>query len=127
MRFGTTSDRLGRAGEIDRAYRDGEVICKEGDPGREMFVIRSGHVLVRRRGEDVVRLGRGDVFGEMSLLESLPRDADAIADGDTEVLVLGPGALTARLRRDPTFALELLQTLSKRVRTLNDRLGDQCS
>ena len=123
VHVGPVSDRLGRAAEVERVYQDGELIVREGDPGREMFVIRSGHALVRRRGEDVSRLGKGEFFGEMSVLESLPRDADVVADGVTRVLVLGPGALLARLRRDPTFALELLQSLSGRVRVLNERLG----
>lgn len=122
-RLGPLSDRLARAKEVERVYRDGEVIVREGDPGREMFVIQSGHVVVRRGGEPVTRLGKGDFFGEMSVLESLPRDADVVADGLTRVLVLGPGALLVRLRRDPTFALELLQSLSSRVRALNERLG----
>ena len=64
-------------------------------------------------------LGPGDFFGEMSLLESLPRDADATAMGETHLLVLNAGSLLVRLRRDPTFALEMLHRLSGRVRTLN--------
>ena len=117
------SDRMGRAAEVERTYQDGEHIVREGDAGREMFVVRSGHALVRRQaGGEVARLGKGDFFGEMSVLESLPRDADVIADGTVTVLVLGPGALLVRIRRDPSFALELLQALSGRVRSLNERL-----
>ena len=73
-----------------------------------------------RPGRDVVlaTLGRGEFFGEMSLLESLPRDADAIVVSDeASLLVIGQGALLIRLRRDPTFSLELLHALS-RVRGL---------
>jgi CRP/FNR family transcriptional regulator, cyclic AMP receptor protein len=67
-------------------------------------------------------LEKGDFFGEMSLLEGLPRDASAIAVGTTQVLVMSSGALLVRLRRDPTFAFELLRRLSGRVRALNARL-----
>ena len=64
-------------------------------------------------------LGRGEFFGEMSVLESLPRDADAIVvSEEASLLVIGQGALLMRLRRDPTFALELLHALSRRVRKL---------
>jgi CRP-like cAMP-binding protein len=117
------TDRAGGSAEVERVYRDGEAIVRQGDTGREMFIIRSGHALVQRStGGQIARLGKGEFFGEMSVLESMPRDADVVADGVTRVLVLGPGALLVRLRRDPTFALELLQALSSRVRSLNERL-----
>jgi CRP-like cAMP-binding protein len=113
-----------RAGdEIERTCEDGEYIVREGDAGQEMFVIRSGGAVVRRLGHEVVRLEKGDFFGEMSVLESMPRDADVIAVGTTRLLVLGPGALLLRLRRDPSFALELLQALSGRIRAMNERLA----
>jgi CRP-like cAMP-binding protein len=65
----------------------------------------------------------------MSLLESMPRDADAVVVSDeASLLVIGQGALLVRLRRDPTFALELLHALSRRVRRLTadliDRMGE---
>ena len=88
-----------------------------------MFVIRSGEVEIRRVDGDaegvVARLGPGEFFGEMSVLESLPRDADALAVTDVQLLVITQGGLLMRLRRDPTFALEMLHRLSGRVRALN--------
>jgi CRP-like cAMP-binding protein len=67
-------------------------------------------------------LDRGDFFGEMSLLEGLPRSATARARGKTELVVLRPGSLLLRIRKDPTFAFELLQQMSRRIRHLNDQL-----
>ena len=105
---------------------DGETIVRVGDHGGEMYVIKAGRVRISKpmAGRDVVlsELGPGDFFGEMSLLESLPRDADAVAVGETRLLVLNAGSLLVRLRRDPTFALEMLHRLSGRVRTLNAEL-----
>jgi CRP-like cAMP-binding protein len=122
------SDRLARAFETERVYEDGELIVAEGDDGHEMFVIRDGEVVISRRNgrrEHVLAtLGRGEMFGEMSLLESRPREADARARGRVTLLVLGPGALLVRLRRDPSFAVELLHHMSRRIRTLNERLAD---
>jgi signal-transduction protein with cAMP-binding, CBS, and nucleotidyltransferase domain len=91
-----------------------------------MYVIRKGSVRIFKSspvGEvHLAVLAKGDFFGEMSVLENLPRDASAQALGETEVLVMTPGALLVRLRRDPTLAFELLRRLSGRVRTLNARL-----
>src|SRR5262245_46813677 len=98
-----------------------------------MFVLRSGSVRIFKLRPPSARssqppeielavLHKGDFFGEMSLLEGLPRDASAQAVGGAEVLVMTPGALLVRLRRDPTFAFELLRRLSGRVRALNARL-----
>jgi CRP/FNR family cyclic AMP-dependent transcriptional regulator len=112
--------------ELSRTYGDAELICREGEASAEMFVIRRGSVRVFKastRGElDLAVLSKGDFFGEMSVLEGLPRDASAQALGEAEVLVMTAGALLVRLRRDPTFAFELLRRLSGRVRSLNARL-----
>jgi CRP-like cAMP-binding protein len=112
--------------EVARTYADAELICREGEASAEMFVIRRGSVRVFKaspRGEvDLAVLGKGDFFGEMSVLEGLPRDASAQAIGEADVLVITAGALLVRLRRDPTFAFELLRRLSGRVRSLNARL-----
>jgi CRP-like cAMP-binding protein len=134
------SSSNGSSTEQVRAYADGELICREGETSSEMFVLRSGAVRIFKARQSGARsassapgaspapeielavLHKGDFFGEMSLLEGLPRDASAQAAGGAEVLVMTPGALLVRLRRDPTFAFELLRRLSGRVRTLNARL-----
>lgn len=112
--------------ELARTFADAELICREGESSAEMFVIRRGSVRVFKaspRGElELAVLTKGDFFGEMSVLEGLPRDASAQAVGEAEVLVMTAGALLVRLRRDPTFAFELLRRLSGRVRSLNARL-----
>jgi CRP/FNR family transcriptional regulator, cyclic AMP receptor protein len=118
--------KLPQSSEFEREFEDGHLVCREGERSQEMFVIQSGGVRIFKstlRGElELARLSRGDFFGEMSVLESLPRDASAQALGKTRVLVMTAGALLVRLRRDPTFAFELLRRLSGRVRSLNARL-----
>ena len=112
--------------ELVRSYQDGELIVAEGDDTRDMFVIQSGAVRISKqvgeRAMELATLRQGDFFGEMSLLESLPRDASAHAIGRTDLLVVSAGALLVRMRRDPTFAFEMLHRLSGRVRSLNARL-----
>jgi len=116
---------LGRT-EFERKCEDGELIVREGDEDREMFIIRAGQVRITKQVGDeeltLATLERGDFFGEMALLESLPRTANARAVGPTRLLVIQPGGLLLRIRRDPTFAFEMLHRLSGRIRGLNRRL-----
>jgi len=123
-----SSAKLTRLSEREWSFDDGTYLFRQGEPGTEMFVVQAGEVEVTKRVGDreirLGRLGRGDFLGEMSLLEGLPRDADARAVGPTRVLAIGQGGLLMRIRRDPTFALELLTRLSDRVRRLNARLAE---
>ena len=113
----------GRSDGLQRAVAPGEVVFRQGDKGVDMFVIQSGVVEISRgEGPDrtvLATLRQGDFFGEMSLLESMPRDADAVALTQAELLVITQGGLLVRLRRDPSFAVEMLHKLSGRVRALN--------
>jgi len=116
------------AAEVERVYQAGEEIIREGELGSEMYIIQRGQVAVFKLiGELEVKLavlGKGHFFGEMSLLEGLPRSATVRALEPTSVLVLAPGGFLVRIRRDPTLAFELLQQLSNRIRRLNDQLAE---
>lgn len=107
-------------------FQSGDWIFKEGDEGRDMFIVLAGEIeILRVRAQDEHVLGilkRGDFLGEMSLLESVPRSASARAKGFVRLLVIPPGGFLLKIRRDPTFAFELLQSLSGRIRETNDRL-----
>jgi CRP-like cAMP-binding protein len=117
--------KVTRQHEIQK-FGDGETIFNEGDSSSEMFVVRTGRIEISKHvGGHSMRLAvleRGAFFGEMSLLEGLPRSATARAIGDVALLVLRPGSLLLQIRRDPTFAFELLQQLSGRIRELNEKL-----
>ncbi|HWD71364.1 MAG TPA: cyclic nucleotide-binding domain-containing protein [Actinomycetota bacterium] len=118
-----SSSKLTRLSEKEWSFDDGSYLFREGESGTEMFVIQEGTIEVTKQAGTqeihLATLGRGDFLGEMSLLEGLPRDASARAVGPTRVLAIGQGGLLMRIRRDPTFALELLNCLSARVRELN--------
>ncbi len=114
------------AQEAVRSYNDGDYVFREGEDSREMYVVKSGEVVVSKMGKrgdiELAVLRKGDFVGEMSLLESLPRSASARARGPTQLLVIHPGGFLLKIRRDPTFAFEMLQTLSRRIRVTNDSL-----
>jgi CRP/FNR family cyclic AMP-dependent transcriptional regulator len=115
-----------RRSDPSESFRDGELIVREGEESREMFVIQQGRVEVSKvvDGQEVVLavLERGSFFGEMSLLESLPRNASVRAKGNARLVVIEPGSLLMKIRRDPTFAFEMLQHMSRRIRDLDERL-----
>ncbi len=114
------------AQESVRSYNDGDYVFREGEDSREMYVVKTGEVVVSKKGKrgdiELAVLRKGDFVGEMSLLESLPRSASARARGATQLLVIHPGGFLLKIRRDPTFAFEMLQTLSRRIRVTNDSL-----
>ncbi len=107
-------------------FTDGESIFRETDESREMYVVLEGEVIITKnspKGEiKLAHLHKGDFLGEMSLLESQPRSASAIARGKVRLLAIHPGGFLLKIRRDPTFAFEMLQTLSRRIRVTNEHL-----
>jgi CRP/FNR family transcriptional regulator, cyclic AMP receptor protein len=109
-------------------FEDGEIIAHEGEETRDMYVVQQGAVEVLKQieGEQVLLavLERGSFFGEMSLLESLPRSATVRARGRAKLLAIRAGSLLLKIRRDPSFAFEMLQQMSGRIRRLNEQITD---
>lgn len=116
------------AHEHVNAYEDGELIFGEGDEGRDLYIIQEGSVLIKKHspvGDLVlVEFGRGDFFGDMALLQGIPRFASAYSKGKTKLLILQPGGFLLKIRRDPTFAFEMLQQLSSRVKFSSEKFLD---
>lgn len=112
---------LGFSDRFLKTYRNGQVIFEEGRPGKHMYVIVSGNVRIVKRteGEDAViaGLGKGELFGEMALVDSLPRSASAIAVGDeTSVVEIDHAQFAYLVGQQPAFALIVLKALSLRLR-----------
>jgi len=111
---------------LGRVYADGEVIVRQGDPGDCMYVVQSGTVeVVREDGGPVAvlaELGANDFFGEMSLFEHENRSATVRAKGEARVLTVDRKTLFRRIQSDPSLALNLLRTMSHRIRELDRAL-----
>jgi CRP-like cAMP-binding protein len=118
---------LRRRGELGKVYTDGEVIISEGEAGDCMFVIQSGRVeAVTGSGDQEQRvavLTGGDFFGEMALFDKEVRSATVRALDEARVLTIDKRALLKRVSEDPLLALNLLKTMSRRIRSLNDRVS----
>jgi len=119
---GVHSEDLGgiadRTVEVD--YAEGGVIVREGEIGTGFFVIVSGAVRVVRDGETVSTLGRGEFFGELSVLDRRPRIAQVVAAEPTTCLALASWDLEAVIAEQPRVALAMLRVLAERLRDLSD-------
>ena len=118
----------GKYKELTRKYGAEEVILREGDTSREMYIIQEGEVRVTKmiagNETELGTMGKGEFFGEMSLLESETRTATIVAIKPTKCLVIQAGGRVVRLRRDPTLAFEMLQKMSARIRNMTEKLGE---
>jgi len=107
-------------------YGKGTVVFREGDSGAEMFVIQSGSVEIFRliNGEKRFQrtLEKGDFFGEMSLLEGLPRTATAITLEDSELIAINGGIFDQMIKSNIEIAVRMLRKLSMRLRETTEQL-----
>lgn len=114
-------------GELGKEYSDGEVICRQGEPGNSMFVIQVGKALaVRNSGGQELVLGElraGEVFGEMAIFDRQPRSATVRAAGRARILTLDRRAFLRRVQEDPSLAFRILQKMSQRIRSLNEEVA----
>ncbi|MCA9549208.1 MAG: 2-oxoglutarate dehydrogenase E1 component [Myxococcales bacterium] len=99
----------------------GRSIVREGEMGRDMYIITEGQVLVGRGGRMVAELGPGDVVGEMAVLDSQPRSADATAVGPVRLLRISAKDLRDTLERRPVLATGIIRVLTRRLRDSGTR------
>lgn len=107
-------------------YAKGDVIFRQGELGTEMFIIQDGVVEIVKNinGEShtLSRLEKGDFFGEMAVLESVPRSADAIASTEVRCLAINGARFDEMLRKNPEVAVRIIRKYSKRLREANELL-----
>ncbi len=107
-------------------YSAGDCIFAQGELGTEMFIVQEGEVeIIKHIGTEshvLSRLEKGDFFGEMALLEALPRTADAVAVTDVRVVAINGSRFDEMLRRNPEVAVRIIRKYSKRLREANTLL-----
>ena len=101
----------------------GAVLTKQGGLGLEFLLILEGAARVERDGKVIARLGPGDFFGEMSLIDGLPRSAAVIAESPSVLLVIHSRAFRSLLDAVPGLQKRLLITLCERLRAADTRLA----
>ncbi len=106
----------------ERHFAAGHEIFREGAPGDGVYFVKSGLVEISagQGGRHVFsRLGPGEIFGEMAIIEHRPRSATAAAAQDTEVFFLPRGEMLSFIEHSPGLAFALLQQISHRLREFN--------
>lgn len=98
----------------------GQIIAREGDAGSELFVILAGEVDLEQAGKNKGGLSAGGYFGELAMLDSVPRPSTVRARTGVTLLVMRRAELLALLRSEPVVASKLLWSLSQAVATRRD-------
>ena len=101
-----------------RTYAAGDTLAEEGESGRTLIVIETGNVTVTVHGEEVGRLGPGDAFGEMSLIDRSARSATVKADTEVRGYQLPVWSFRPLIESHPEVAWALLEALAQRVRAI---------
>jgi CRP-like cAMP-binding protein len=110
------------AGEfMRRTYAAGETIAEEGEAGRTLIVIETGTVTVTVHGQEVGRLGPGDAFGEMALIDRSARSATVKADTEVHGYQLPVWSFRPLIENHPEVVWPLLESLAQRVRAAEGR------
>src|SRR5580698_406141 len=110
----------------ERVFPAGTRIFSENDPGDGVYVIREGQVeiahLIGDRALCVFsKFGPGDFFGEMAVIDDLPRSATTMAVKETKVYFIPRAQMSALLQRSPELSFKLMQEISQRLRDFNQR------
>ena len=105
-------------------YESGDVIVRKGEAGIGFYLIAEGTVEVRSDGRVLSKLGPGQFFGEMALLDAQPRSADVVALEPSRCLALSSWSFKSILSEHPKMAVKLLQESARRSRTNTQNLSE---
>ena len=108
------------------SFKQGDVIIREGTRDGRLFVIVSGKVEIIKDlhgpGRESLRMfGANSYFGEMALIDDYIRTASVVAVEDTEALTLDQWNIREEIKKYPSIAIELLQTLGRRIRAFEEK------
>jgi CRP/FNR family transcriptional regulator, cyclic AMP receptor protein len=111
--------QLARVSE-DLEVPRGKVLCKEGEIGHEFFVLVEGEAEVTRKGKRVATRGGGEFFGEIALLEQIPRTATVTAKTPLRFFVLASKSFRRLVDENPGVERKVLRALARRVVELSN-------
>ncbi len=100
-----------------------KVLARQGGLGIEFFLILEGSARVERDGRVIARVGAGDVFGEMSVIDQKPRSATVMAETPMILLVVHARSFRTLLDDVPELRQKILLTLCQRLRAADEALA----
>jgi CRP-like cAMP-binding protein len=107
-------------------FQKGHVLFHEGEEGDEMFIIQSGKVAIKKKVKDqdtvLATLEKGDFFGEMAILERMPRSASAEIVEEGDLIVISGETFGDMIKANPEVAVRMLRKYSIRLRETNKQL-----
>ncbi len=116
--------RIGRR----KKFEKGKTICQEGEHGDSMYIVLSGKVRVSlfHEGKEhiLATIEKGGFFGELSLIDGFPRSANVETDEDSEFLIIQRQDFLRLMKKNPEVSIEIMKTLSKRLRSADERIRD---
>jgi CRP-like cAMP-binding protein len=120
---------MSEAGLLDRyvwEYEAGTVLFREGDPGRDMYVIQSGEIEISReigqRHQVLALLPAGEFFGEMAIVNDRPRSATATVRSRSRLLVIDSVTFESMLRNKTEIAVRIIKALAGRLERANQQV-----
>ena len=116
---GIDFDLLSRYGGKPVSFGKGDVIFREGDVADCFYVIRDGTIDITLGNRVLKPLQRGNIFGEMSLIDGMPRSANAVAQTKATVIPINEEQFLFLVGKLPYFALNVMRVLAMRLRDMN--------
>jgi CRP/FNR family transcriptional regulator, cyclic AMP receptor protein len=101
-------------------FEAGKKIITQGDRGLGFLLVLDGGVEVNRGGKRLAKLGRGQFFGEMTVIDDQPRSADVVATEPTTCFGLAAWSFDAVIGSNPSIARQIMKELVRRIRQLED-------
>jgi len=105
-------------------FQSGKTIVKKGDEGTGFYLVLDGAVEIRSDGKILSKLGPGQFFGEMSIVDTQPRSADVVVVEPSRVLFLSSWSFKSLISERPRIAVKMLQEFVRRLRNTDRALSE---
>ncbi len=106
-------------GEEVQVVKAGENLFKKGEHRDRMYLVKSGQIDIKIGERLLETIGPGETLGEMALIDQSHRSATAVASVESEVVVINERRFLRLIEKQPSFALELLRIVCRRLRAMD--------
>jgi CRP/FNR family transcriptional regulator, cyclic AMP receptor protein len=105
------------ASRVDEvSLKPGQTVIREGQPTEAFFILVSGNVNVTRAGKPAARLGPGEFFGEIGMLDQGPATATVMTEGPVDAMVLSHAQFRDAIKANESLALQVIAAMAQRLR-----------